>query len=85
MIILILTIQYCLSITPTVWHSEESEWILDMGATYHVCLKWKLFASFEKLNGGLLSLRDGYTYQIEEIGTVRILGPKAHHSSFDDD
>jgi len=31
-----------------------------------------LFASFSKLDGGLVSLGDGHTCQIEEIGTVRI-------------
>ena len=28
-----------LSITPTICYLEESEWILDTSAIYHVCLK----------------------------------------------
>ena len=42
------------------------------GATYHVCPKRKWFASFEKLNEGLVSLGDGHTCLIEGIGTVHI-------------
>ena len=42
------------------------------GATYHVCPKKEWFASFEKLDEDLVSLRDGHTCQIEEIGTIRI-------------
>ena len=30
---------FSLSITSTVCYSEESEWILEMGATYHACLE----------------------------------------------
>ena len=37
--------------TPTVSFSDNSEWILDTGATYHVCLNRDCFSSFEKLDG----------------------------------
>ena len=29
--------------TPTVCNSDNAEWILDTGATYHVCLNWPDF------------------------------------------
>jgi len=38
--------------TPIVCYSNISAWILDTGATYHVCPKRDWFASFEKLDGG---------------------------------
>ena len=38
-----------------------------MGPAYHI---W--FASFQKLDRGLVSFGDGHTCQIEEIGTARI-------------
>jgi len=43
-----------------------------MGAIYHVRPKRECFASFEKLDGGLMSLGDGHTCQIKGIGTVHI-------------
>jgi len=43
-----------------------------MGATYHVCLKREWFASFEKLDGSLVSFGDGHTCHSEDIGTIRI-------------
>jgi len=61
---------YSLSITLIVCCSEKSEWILDMGATYHVCLKWEWFASFEKLDGGLVMFGDGHTCYIKRLQSV---------------
>ena len=49
-----------------------SEWILDIGATYHVCPKRELFSSFEKLNGGLTSIGDDHTCCMERISIVHI-------------
>ena len=43
---------FSLSITtPTVDYSDNTEWILDTGATYHVCPNRARFSSFEKLDG----------------------------------
>ena len=36
------------------------------------CPKREWFASFDKLNEGLMSFGNGHTCQIEEIGTIRI-------------
>ena len=52
---------FSLSITPSGCHSDASEWVLDMGFTYHICLKRELFVSFEKLDGGLMSIGDNHT------------------------
>ena len=37
--------------TPIVGYSGDSEWMLDTGATYHVCLNRDWFSSFKKLEG----------------------------------
>ena len=36
--------------TPTVDYSDNAEWILETGATYHVCPNRAWFSSFEKLD-----------------------------------
>ena len=38
----------------------------------HICPKWEWIASFEKLDGGLVSFGDGHICHIERIGTVLI-------------
>ena len=48
---------YLFSITPISCCSEESEWILDMGTTYHICPKRERFASFKKLDGSFGVIR----------------------------
>jgi len=52
---------FSLSITPSGYHVNASEWVLDTGSTYHICLRRELFASFEELDGDLISMRDDHT------------------------
>ena len=49
---------FSLSISPSGCHSDVSEWVLDTGFTYHICLRRELFASFEELDGSLMSMGD---------------------------
>jgi len=49
-------------------HRNLSEFWIQ--ATYHIYPKQELFASFRKLDGGLVSFGDGHTCLIEEKGTV---------------
>jgi len=63
---------FSLSITPSGCHLDVSEWIMDTGSTYHICPKRELFASFEQLDGGLMSMRDRHTCRLVGKGTVRI-------------
>jgi len=63
---------FLLYITLIVCYSKESECILDMGVTYHACSEREWFASFKKLDGGLMSFDDSHTCHMEEIGTIRI-------------
>ena len=59
-------------ITPTVHYSDNSEWILDTGATYHVCPNRDWFHSFEKIDGCFTVMVDDYLCNVEGIGTVSI-------------
>ena len=43
-----------------------------MRSTYHNCPRKELFASFEELDGGLMSMRDNQTCWLVGKGTVRI-------------
>ena len=45
---------------------------MDTSATYHTCPEEEWFASFEKLDGDLVSFNDSHTYHMEGISTVRI-------------
>ena len=58
--------------TPTVCNSDNAEWILDSGATYHVCPNRSWFSNFEKLNGCYTVMGDDHPCNIEGMGTVRI-------------
>ena len=41
---------FSLSVTTLVDYSDNAEWILDTGATYHVCPYRAWFSTFEKLD-----------------------------------
>ena len=56
---------FSLSITPSNCHSNASEWILDTGTTYHIYPRREMFASFGKLDGGVMSFGDGHTRHVE--------------------
>jgi len=58
--------------TPIIGYSGNSEWMLDTGATYHVCLNKDWFSSFEKLDGCSIIVGDDRQCNIEGIGTVQI-------------
>ena len=63
---------FSLSITPSGCHSDASESILDTGSTYHICSRRELFASFEELDGGLMSMGDDHTCRWIGKGRARI-------------
>jgi len=58
--------------TPIVGLSGDSEWMLDTGASYHVCPKRDWFVSFEKLDGCSVIMSDDHPCNMEGIGTVQI-------------
>jgi len=58
--------------TLTIGCSGNSEWVLDTGATYHVCPNRDWFSSFEKLDGYFAVMSDDHPCNVKGIGTVRI-------------
>ena len=50
----------------------NSEWVLDTGATYHVCPNRNWFSSFEKLDGCFAIMGDDHPCKVEGIDTVSI-------------
>ena len=61
---------FSLSVTSSGCHSDASEWVLDTGSTYHIYPRRELFASFEELDGSLMSMGDDQTYRLVSKGTV---------------
>ena len=57
-------------ITSIVGYSGDSKWMLNTGATYHVCPNIHWFSSFEKLDGYIMG--DDRSCNMEGIGTVQI-------------
>jgi len=62
---------FSLAITQSGCHSDVPEWILDTGSTYHVYLRRELFASFEELDGSLISIGENYTRPL--VGKVQFI------------
>jgi len=58
--------------TPTVGYSGNSEWILDVGAIYHMYPNTDWFSSFEKLNGCSAVMDDDRPCNMEGISMVLI-------------
>ena len=64
---------FSLSVTTlNVDYSDNAEWILDTGATYHVCPNRAWFSSFEKLDGCYTVMGDDHPCNVEGMGTVCI-------------
>ena len=63
---------YSLSITSSINYADSSEWLLDSGATYHVCPKREWFSSFENIDGGVVFMGNDHTCQMVGIGIVRM-------------
>jgi len=58
--------------TPTIYYSDKFEWLLDTGATYHVCPNRNWFSSFEKLDGCSIIMGDDHLCNMKGIGTIYI-------------
>ena len=63
---------FSFSNTTIVGFSDNSEWILDTGATYHLCPNRDWFSGFEKLDGCFTVMGDDHPCNVEGIDTVRI-------------
>ena len=58
--------------TPTISYSGDSKWVLDIGATYHVCPNKNFFSSFEKLDGCFSIIGDDHSCKVEGICTIYV-------------
>ena len=58
--------------TPIIDYSGDSEWMLDTGATYHICPNMDWFSSFEKLDGCFIIMGDDRLCHMEVIGVVLV-------------
>ena len=57
--------------TPTISYSGDSEWIIDTGATYHVCPN-RRFSSFEKQYGCSVVMGNDRSCHMEGIDTILV-------------
>ena len=63
---------YSLSITYTAYVVSSSEWILDIGATYHLCPIREWFTDVSKLESGAVVMGNDQPCRTMGIGTVRL-------------
>ncbi|KAH9761191.1 hypothetical protein KPL70_000407 [Citrus sinensis] len=63
---------YSLSITPAAYVASSSEWILDTGATYHLCPIKEWFTDFRNLKSGAVMMGNNQHCRTMGIGTIRL-------------
>ncbi|KAH9722810.1 hypothetical protein KPL70_006849 [Citrus sinensis] len=63
---------YSLSITPAAYVASLSEWILDTGATYHLCPIKEWFTDFRNLESGAVVMGNDQLCRTMGIGTIRL-------------
>ncbi|KAH9751443.1 hypothetical protein KPL71_014298 [Citrus sinensis] len=63
---------YSLSITPATYVASLSEWILDTGATYHLCPIKEWFTDFSELESGAIMMGNDQPCRTMGIGTIRL-------------
>ncbi|KAH9684587.1 hypothetical protein KPL70_013604 [Citrus sinensis] len=63
---------YSLSITPVAYVASSSEWILDTGATYHLCPIKEWFTDFRNLESGAVVMGNDQPCRTMGIGTIRL-------------
>ena len=62
---------FSLTVTPSACIVTDGTWVLDSGATYHICPRRDWFSSFEKLDGEV-RMGNNHTCRVIGIGSVRI-------------
>ena len=56
---------------PSVCYADSTEWMMDSGATYHICPKREWFSSFEELErGDVVLMGNDHVCPIGGIGSV---------------
>ena len=63
---------YSLNITPATYVASSSEWILDTGATYHLCPIKEWFMDFRNLESGAVVIGNNQPCRTMGIGIIRL-------------
>ncbi|KAH9699706.1 hypothetical protein KPL71_024470 [Citrus sinensis] len=63
---------YSLSITPAAYVASSSEWILDTGATYHLCPIKEWFTDFSELESGAFMMENDQLCRTMGIRIIRL-------------
>ena len=63
---------YSLNITPATYVASSSEWILDTGATYHLCHIKEWFTDFRNLESGAVVMGNDQPCRTMGIGIIRL-------------
>ena len=61
---------YSLSITTAAYVANSSEWILDTGATYHLCPIKEWFTDFRDMEAVVVMMRNDQPYLTIRIWTI---------------
>ena len=64
--------EYSLSITSAVYVASSSEWIIDTGATYHLCPIKECFTDFRNLEFGAVVMGNDQPCRTMGIETIRL-------------
>ncbi|KAH9782717.1 Integrase catalytic domain-containing protein [Citrus sinensis] len=63
---------YSLSITPAAYVASSSKWILDIGATYHLCPIKEWFTDFCNMESGAVAMGNDQPCRTMGIGTIQL-------------
>ena len=47
-------------------------WILDSGASHHMCPHREWFNTYEEVDGGVVSMANNNVYKVKGVGTIQI-------------
>ena len=53
-------------------YEYNEEWLLDSGASHHICPHKYWFASYQIVNDGIVRLEDNHSCKTVEVGSVNI-------------
>ena len=54
-------------------------WILDLGASYHICPRRDWFVTYEQVTGGNISMANNAVCRVAGIGSIQI---RTHNGKF---
>ena len=61
-------------------HTHHSDvWVLDFGASYHICPRREWFTTYEQVDGGSISMANSSVCKVVRTGSIKI---RTHDGSF---